>query len=99
MIFLREVFQGFHIGQAFVFHHEVDGRTGLPASEAFVYPFCRGDVERRRLLVMERTARSIVGAASLQGDEVAYHIHNLCRIKYPVYSCLGNHAVLPRFCV
>ena len=64
-----------------VLHHEAYGSAGLAAAEALVYALGRGHVERRSLLVVERTASDQAGSASLEGHEVADDLFYTGRLK------------------
>ena len=94
IVFLGQIAQSLGVGAVLLLHHETYGRAGFPAAEAFVYAFGRGDVERRRLLVMERTAGYEVGTPPLQGDEVTDYFNNLSRIQNLIYGILWNHPIL-----
>ena len=59
-IFLGQIFQRLDVRHLLVLHNEIHGIPPLPATEAFIYAFCRGNGERTCLLVMKRTQTKIV---------------------------------------
>ena len=75
-------------------HDKADSCAGLAATEAFIYAFAGRNGKRRGLLIMERTARDMIGTSFLQSNEVTYHIHDLRRIEDPVYRFLRDHMLL-----
>ena len=72
-------------------HDEVYDIAAFSAGEALAQSFGRRYVERRCFVVMERAQTYIVHPAFSQGDEVRYHINDLCGIKYAVYGGLVYH--------
>jgi hypothetical protein len=48
----------------------------------------RVDVERRRLLLMKRAERAIVGARALEWKVRAYHLDNVIR-RRDLFDCVG----------
>ena len=86
-----QVTQCLGIGQLFVLHDEVNGVSTLAAGKAFAKPFRGRYVERRCLIVVERTQADIVHSAFAQGDEVGHDIGDLCRVHNPVDGCLVYH--------
>ena len=87
----REIAQGLGVGAVLLLHHEADGRPGLSAAEALVDTFCRGDIERRSLLVVERAAGDIIRPAAPERHIIADHIHYLGGVEYEVDCLLRYH--------
>ena len=63
-ILLAEPANGFVEGHLLLFHQEGDWRTAFAAGEAFADVLGRRNVERWRLVGMERTQTDIVDAAA-----------------------------------
>ncbi len=91
-VFFRDDFQSLGIGYAFVFHDKRYGIAALAASEALENAFRRRNHERRRLLVMERTARLIVHALAFERNIVAHDVHDVRRGINSVYGFTVNHS-------
>ncbi len=91
VILPAEIADGLGKGHALVLHHEIHRRPCLAAAEAFVDALGRGDVERRGLFVVEGAAGGPVRPATLQVDEIADHVHNLCDIQNTLYRVTWNH--------
>lgn len=94
IIALRDVTQRLDVRTVLVLHKEPHGRAGLPASEALVDTLRRRHIERRRLLLMERTAGHIVGPAALQRHEVSHYVLNPYGIQDEVYCLLRYHLTI-----
>ena len=75
-------------------HYEVDGIASLAASEAFEYAFARGYGKGRGLFVVERAAGDIIRPPPFEGDEFAYHVHDLGGIQYFLYCFPVDHACI-----
>ena len=72
-------------------HQERDGIAALAAAETFVNALRRRDYERRGFLVMERTARLIVDALSLERHVFADNIHDIGGGVNPIYCLPVDH--------
>ena len=77
-----------------MFHDKTHRRSGLSATEALVYAFGWGNIERRCLFIMERTACGKIRTPPLEGHEITYDIGNLGRIENPVNCLVRNHLLL-----
>ena len=77
VVLLGQILQRFRIGHLGVLHQEMDGVALGVAHEALVDAEARGDVQRRVLVVVERTHAHKTRPLPFQGDEVAHHILNL----------------------
>ena len=98
VVFPGKVPQSLNVGQMLVVHDEPDGGAALVAAEAIILPFGRNDVERRRLLTMERTAGPKVGPTPSQSHEVADHLFHTGGVKDFLYRFLRNHPTRPPLC-
>ena len=83
--------QRFGIGDVLVLHDEVDGVAALAAAEALVDASCGRDYERRRLLLMKRTACLIVDALAFERNILADDIDDIGGGIYPVYGFAIDH--------
>ena len=90
-VFLGKVFQCFGIGHLLMLHDEVHGISTFSARKTLAQPFGGRYIKGRGFIVMERTQAHIVDAALAQGDEVRYHIGDLCGVEYAVYGGLVYH--------
>ena len=94
-----QIFDRLHKGQVLLLHHEVERVAGLAASEAFEDALGRRHGERARLLVVERTAAHIVGAALAERHEVGHHVDDAAvgRVEHiidhrSIYHCRAGLA-------
>ena len=82
------------IGDSLVLHDEGDGIARFAAAEALENALCGRYDERRRLLVVEGTARLIVHALAFERDIVADDLDDIgCRID-AVYGGAVDHILL-----
>ena len=91
VILVGQPLQRLVVVELLVLHDEVHHVSSLSAGETFAQTLGRRHHKRRCLLVMERAQPFIVHPRPLQRDELRHHIHNLCRVQYPVYGSLVNH--------
>ena len=73
-------------------HDEIDGRSAFPASETFVDPFGRRDIEGGGLFIMKRTEAKEVGSPSFEGNELTDNLCNLSGVEYSLDGGLVDHA-------
>ena len=78
--------------QAVVFHQEAQRRAVRAAAEAVIELLVRAHGERRRLLVVERTARLVVLAGFLERDAAVDEIDDIDPIEQIIDERLGNPA-------
>ena len=101
VVLLGQEAQGIGIGQLLVQHDEVHGVAPLAAGEALAEVLGGRDVERRRLVVVERAQAHIVHPALAQGDKVGHDVVDLRRVHDAVDGGVVNHlrlSLLKKFC-
>ena len=72
-------------------HDEAHRVAGFAAAKAFEDVAGRIDVERRRLLLVERAYSDEVRAAFAQCHKLAHHVFDTCCLKDLVYGFAWNH--------
>jgi hypothetical protein len=72
-------------------HDEIDRRSPFAAAETFVDPLGRRNIERRGLLVVERTKSEHVGPPSFQGNKLTYNLCDFSGVEYSLYGSLVDH--------
>ena len=92
MVFVGQPPQRLGVGVVLVLYQELHHIASLTASKAFEYALRRRHIERGCLLVVERAAPYMVGAALLQRHKVAYHLLDARRIHNALYGLLVNHS-------
>ena len=101
VVLLGQEAQGVGVGQLLVQHDEVHGVAPLAAGEALAEVLGGRDVERRRLVVVERAQAHIVHPALAQGDKVGHDVVDLRRVHDAVDGGVVNHlrlSLLKKFC-
>ena len=93
MVLAGEVLEGLRVGELLVLHDEAHSRAGLAATEALVDAAGRLYVERRRFLIVERTAGPQAAPAALQRHEIAHHVFDAGRVQDELYRLLRNHVL------
>ena len=81
VIFLGQIAQRLRERELLKLHDEIDSAATLSATEALAHPFCLGDVEGWRPVVVEGTQTYIVGSAPFKAYEVTHHLHYVGGIK------------------
>jgi hypothetical protein len=71
------------------YHHEAQGIAPGAATETVVELLVRIDAERGCLLVVERTAGSVVLAGFFQFDAPVYHLDDIDAIQQVIQESLG----------
>ena len=85
---------GLRVGHVFMVHQEGNHVASLMAAEAVEHAAVGCNGERRCLLLMEGTQRTIDGATFLERQKLGHHIFYMCCIEYILYDGLGYHLIL-----
>ena len=75
-------------------HNEADGIASLAATEAMTHATCRRNIERRGLLVVERTQSLVVGPTASQRDKLRNYLNNVGCILNSFYCSVVYHLSL-----
>ena len=91
IIFLRQPAQGLGIGDLFVLHQEVDGRTTLATSKALADLLRGGHHKRRGLIIVKRAQALVVHACLTQGHKLPHHVNDVRGVHDFIYRRSVNH--------
>ena len=97
VVFVGKIAQGFGVGVMLVIHDEANGIARLATSEAFVYAFTGGDIERGGLLVVEGAAANVVGSSLFERDKFTNNLLYTSGIHDALYGLLVYHFGLQRY--
>lgn len=92
VVFVGQPSEGFGIVHLLMFHDEPHGVAPLAATETMTGASRRRHVERRGLLVMERTQPFIIDAALVERYKLRYYVHNIGGVLDTVYRLSVDHS-------
>ena len=97
MILLGKPAQRFGIRHLLVLHYEANRIASLATSKAVAHATTWRHVERRRLLVVERTQALIVCSAAAQRNKLGHYLYDIGGILDSFYCCVIYHCLFFRY--